>query len=48
MLRATCPAMMEDRYLAPDIATASALVRSGRLAQVLRGLDGLPVLWTPV
>ncbi|KPF61561.1 histidine ammonia-lyase [beta proteobacterium AAP51] len=47
LLRAECPSMMEDRYLAPDIAAASALVRSGRLAQVLRGLQALPPLWQP-
>jgi histidine ammonia-lyase len=47
LLRAECPSMMQDRYLAPDIAAASALVRSGRLAGVLRGLSGLPVLWLP-
>jgi histidine ammonia-lyase len=47
LLRAECPSMMEDRYLAPDIAAASALVRSGRLAQVLRGLEALPPLWQP-
>ena len=47
LLRAECPSMIEDRYLAPDIAAASALVRSGRLAQVLRGLQALPPLWQP-
>jgi len=47
MLREQCPAMMEDRYLAPDIAAASALVRDGSLARVLRTLDALPALWTP-
>ena len=39
--------MMEDRYLAPDIEAASALVRDGSLSRVLRTLDGLPALWTP-
>ena len=47
LLREQCPAMMEDRYLAPDIAAASALVRNGSLARVLRTLDALPALWTP-
>ena len=47
LLRQTCPAMMEDRYLAPDIAAASALVRDGSLAAVLRSLQALPALWTP-
>ena len=47
LLRGQCPAMMEDRYLAPDINAASAMVRDGRLASVLRTLDALPPLWTP-
>ncbi len=47
LLRGHCPAMMEDRYLAPDIEAASALVRDGSLSRVLRTLDGLPALWTP-
>ncbi len=47
-LRAMCPAMMQDRYLAPDIEAASALVRSGDLARILRTLPGLPALWIPV
>jgi histidine ammonia-lyase len=44
-LRAWCPAMHQDRYLAGDIEAASAWVRSGRLAQVLRSLPDLPALW---
>ncbi|MDP2008525.1 MAG: histidine ammonia-lyase [Rubrivivax sp.] len=47
LLRADCPAMMEDRYLAPDIETAGTLVRDGALGRILRTLDGLPPLWTP-
>jgi histidine ammonia-lyase len=47
-LRAACPAMMQDRYLAPDIDAASALVRDGALARILRTLPGLPTLWIPV
>jgi histidine ammonia-lyase len=47
-LRAQCPAMMQDRYLAPDIEAASALVRGGELARILRTLPGLPALWIPV
>ena len=47
-LRALCPAMMQDRYLAPDIEAASALVHSGELARILRTLPGLPALWIPV
>ena len=45
LLRAQCPSMMEDRYLAPDIEAATALVQDGSLAQVLRALPGLPTLW---
>ncbi len=45
LLRAQCPAMMHDRYLAPDMAIASALVRGGELARILRTLPGLPELW---
>ena len=48
LLRALCPAMMQDRYLAPDIEAASALVRGGELARILRTLPGLPALWIPV
>ena len=50
LLRQLCPAMMEDRYLAPDIAAASTMVRDGSLAQVLgtlRAVQALPALWTP-
>ena len=36
LLRAQCPAMMQDRYIAPDIEAASALVRDGSLARILR------------
>lgn len=45
LLRSRCPAMHEDRYLAPDIEAATALVRDGSLAAVLRTLRGLPTLW---
>ena len=37
--------MMQDRYIAPDIEAASALVQDGSLARVLRTLAGLPSLW---
>jgi histidine ammonia-lyase len=47
VLRAPCPAMVSDRYLAPDIAAAAALVHGGALARVLRALPALPALWTP-
>jgi len=45
LLRTEIAAMHEDRYLAPDIAHATALVHSGALARLLRGLPGLPALW---
>ncbi|MGZ5268819.1 MAG: histidine ammonia-lyase [Caldimonas sp.] len=47
LLRERCPAMPADRYLAPDIEQATALVRDGSLARVLRTLPELPVLWNP-
>ena len=34
-------------HLAPDIERASALVRDGSLARVLRTVAGLPALWQP-
>ncbi|MEY2952984.1 MAG: histidine ammonia-lyase, partial [Pseudomonadota bacterium] len=40
LLRAHCPAMPVDRYLAPDIEKATRWVTSGGLARVLRGLPG--------
>jgi len=45
LLRQRCPAMMQDRYLAPDIEAAAAAVLNGQAAGVLRQLAGLPVLW---
>ncbi|MBC7992996.1 MAG: histidine ammonia-lyase [Rhizobacter sp.] len=47
LLRQTCPAMPQDRYLAPDIERATRLVTDGSLARVLRTLPALPPLWTP-
>jgi histidine ammonia-lyase len=47
LLRASCPAMMQDRYLAPDIEAATALVQGGALGAVFRKLPGLPALWVP-
>ena len=47
LLRAQCAAMMQDRYLAPDIEAAAALVRDGSLARILRTLPELPRLWIP-
>ncbi len=46
-VRAHCPTMVQDRYLAPDIERATQLVRDGSLASILRRLDGLPALWIP-
>jgi histidine ammonia-lyase len=47
LLRAQCPTMMQDRYLAPDIEAATALVRGGALGAVFRNLPDLPALWVP-
>jgi histidine ammonia-lyase len=47
LLRAQCPTLAEDRYLAPDIEAAGALVRGGALSTLLRALPGLPALWVP-
>ena len=47
LLRERCPPMPTDRYLAPDIESATALVHDGSLARVLRTLPGLPALWYP-
>ncbi len=47
LLRGQCAAMPTDRYLAPDIERATALVRDGSLARVLRTVPGLPALWHP-
>lgn len=48
LLRTRIPAHNSDRYLAPDMAHATQLVRDGAVAQVLRGLAGLPPLWVAV
>jgi histidine ammonia-lyase len=48
LLRERCPAMHEDRLIAPDIEAATALVRDGSLSRIFRTLPGLPALWTPV
>jgi histidine ammonia-lyase len=47
LLRGVCPAMAQDRYLAPDIEAATAHVHDGALARILRTLPGLPTLWIP-
>jgi histidine ammonia-lyase len=47
LLRDACPSVEQDRYLAPDIERATALVTNGSLSRVFRTLPGLPALWTP-
>ena len=44
LLRERVPAMAQDRYIAPDIAAATTLVRDGSLARILRTLPALPAL----
>jgi histidine ammonia-lyase len=45
LLRQQCPAMPQDRFLAPDIEHATSLVRHGSLSRIFRTLPGLPQLW---
>jgi histidine ammonia-lyase len=47
LLRQHVPPMPTDRYLAPDIEQATALVMDGALARVVRSVSGLPELWIP-
>ncbi len=47
VLREQTPAMTQDRFLAPDIERATALVRNGSLSRIFRTLTDLPKLWTP-
>ena len=47
LLRQHVQAMPQDRYLAPDIEAATALVANGALASIVRELEGLPALWVP-
>jgi len=47
LLRAQCPSIDQDRYLAPEIERASALVRDGGLARILASLPDVPTLWKP-
>src|SRR5690625_158758 len=42
-VRATVPALVEDRYIAPDIEAAAALVRSGALVKAA-GTEAVPAL----
>jgi histidine ammonia-lyase len=48
LLRRDCPAMSADRFIAPDIERAAAMVRDGTLSGVFRSLQHLPALWVPV
>ena len=48
LLRERVPRFLVDRYIAPDIERAAALVRAGALARAFRAIPGLPALWTPV
>jgi histidine ammonia-lyase len=47
LLRQHCPPVDRDRYLAPDIERATALVTGGALSGVFQALQGLPALWIP-
>jgi histidine ammonia-lyase len=47
LLRRHCPSIGTDRYLAPDIERATALVSDGSLARILRDVPALPALWIP-
>jgi histidine ammonia-lyase len=47
LLRGQCSPMPTDRYLGFDIERATALIRDGSLARVLRTVPGLPALWHP-
>ena len=48
LLRAQCGEMSTDRYLAPDIERATAMVAEGALSSVFRNIEGLPTLWKAV
>jgi histidine ammonia-lyase len=45
LLREHVASMAQDRYLAPDIAQATRLVREGALSGIFRALPDLPRLW---
>jgi histidine ammonia-lyase len=48
LLRERVPRFEVDRFIAPDIECAAALVRAGNLAKAFRAIPGLPALWIPV
>ena len=48
LLRERVSRFERDRYFAPEIERAAALLGSGSLAKALRALPDLPALWTPV
>ncbi len=48
LLRAQCASIATDRYMAPEIERATALVTGGALSGVFRSMQGLPTLWVPV
>jgi histidine ammonia-lyase len=48
LLRESVPTMRVDRFMAPDIESATKLVKNGAIASVLRQLPDLPKLWIPV
>lgn len=48
LLRTQVATISHDRYLAPEMARATTMVRDGSLARILRTLPDLPVLWKPV
>ena len=48
LLRERVPRFAVDRFIAPDIERAAALVRAGTLAKAFRAIPGLPALWIPV
>lgn len=47
LLRENVARLDRDRYVAPEIERATALVRVGALARVFRSIAGLPALWIP-
>ena len=47
LVRERCARVARDRYFAPDLEVATALVTDGALSRVFRTLQGLPALWVP-